>query len=234
MLLFSRVKEDSQELCATRNWTVEFLQSVMTLATARINVQKRSSRIYRGVPIRCWRFWEQKDVTSSLTTTERPLCALQADRVCAGRLLSSDGRTARSKRGCGDTLHKSRHSTVAVQWAIACDISLSQLAEWNRSQEISHRHAMLRHLWTQLITSEKNIPRSHFHARLYVFDDSEAVIRIATSGRSPTMRLVTTTHRIDLVWLWNALQKHGFKGEQLVDVLTEVLSRCSNGGHSCI
>ena len=111
----------------------------------------------RGVPIRCWRFWEQKDVTSTLTTTERPLCAIQEDRVCAGRLLSSDGRTARSKRGCGDTpINQSRHSTVAVQWAIACDISLSQLAEWNRSQEISHRHAMLRHLWTQLITSEKH------------------------------------------------------------------------------
>ena len=51
----------------------------------------------------------------------------------------------------------------------------------------------------------KNIPRSHFHARLYVFDDSEAVIRMTTSGRSPTVRLVTRTHRIDLDWLWNAL-----------------------------
>ena len=46
MLLLSRVKEDSQELCATRNWTMEFLQSVMTLATARIIGQKRCSRIF--------------------------------------------------------------------------------------------------------------------------------------------------------------------------------------------
>ena len=39
---------------------------------------------------------------------------------------------------------------------------------------------------------------SHQEALLYVFEDNEAVIKVIIKGRSPTMRHVSTTHRIAL------------------------------------
>ena len=45
-----------------------------------------------------------------------------------------------------------------------------------------------------------NVQSSRQEAFLYVFEDSEAVIKMIVKGRSPTMRHVSRTHRIALDW----------------------------------
>ena len=37
-------------------------------------------------------------------------------------------------------------------------------------------------------------------SEIYVFEDSEAVIKQINTGRSPTMRHVSRTHTVDLDW----------------------------------
>ena len=44
---------------------------------------------------------------------------------------------------------------------------------------------------------------SHQEALLYVFEDTEAVIKMIIKGRSPTMRHVSRTHRVALDWLFD-------------------------------
>ena len=52
-----------------------------------------------------------------------------------------------------------------------------------------------------------NVRFLHQEALLYVFEDSEAVIKMILKGRSPTMRHVSRTHRVALDWCdeWNRL-----------------------------
>ena len=45
-----------------------------------------------------------------------------------------------------------------------------------------------------------NAKFSRFGAMLYIFEDNEAVIKMIIKGRSPTMRHVSTTHRVALDW----------------------------------
>ena len=40
---------------------------------------------------------------------------------------------------------------------------------------------------------------------LYIFEDSEAVIKMIIKGRSPTMRHVSRTHRVALDWLFDRI-----------------------------
>ena len=47
------------------------------------------------------------------------------------------------------------------------------------------------------------VPSSRQEALLYVFEDSEAVIKMIIKGRSPTMRHVSWTHRVALDWLFD-------------------------------
>ena len=48
-----------------------------------------------------------------------------------------------------------------------------------------------------------NVQSSHQEALLYVFEDNEAVIKMIIKGRSPTMRYVSSTHRVALDWLFD-------------------------------
>ena len=48
-----------------------------------------------------------------------------------------------------------------------------------------------------------NVQFSHQEASLYVFKDSEAVIKMIIKGRSPTMRHVSRTYRVALDWLFD-------------------------------
>ena len=45
-----------------------------------------------------------------------------------------------------------------------------------------------------------NVQSSRQEAFLYVFEDNEAVIKMITKGRSPTIRHVSRTHRVALDW----------------------------------
>ena len=46
-----------------------------------------------------------------------------------------------------------------------------------------------------------NINLSNTRVDLLVFEDNEAVIQMIINGRSPNMRHVSRTHRVDLDWL---------------------------------
>ena len=50
-----------------------------------------------------------------------------------------------------------------------------------------------------------NIHSSRQEALLYIFEESEAVIKMIIKGRSPTMRHVSRTHRVALDWLFDRI-----------------------------
>ena len=50
-----------------------------------------------------------------------------------------------------------------------------------------------------------NVNSSRQEALLYVFEDNEGVIKMIIKGRSPTMRHVSRTHRVALVWLFDRI-----------------------------
>ena len=50
-----------------------------------------------------------------------------------------------------------------------------------------------------------NVHSSRQEALLYVFEDKEAVIKMIVNGRSPTMRHVSSPHRVALDWLLDRL-----------------------------
>ena len=59
-----------------------------------------------------------------------------------------------------------------------------------------------------------HVPSKGMHsgpsAKLYVFEDNEAVIKMIIKGRSPTMRHVSRTHRVDLDWLFDRTPRFRF------------------------
>ena len=50
-----------------------------------------------------------------------------------------------------------------------------------------------------------NVQSARQEALLYVFEDNEAVIKIITKGRSPTIRHVSRTHRVARDWLFDLI-----------------------------
>ena len=73
-----------------------------------------------------------------------------------------------------------------------------------------------------------NVNSSRKEALLYVFEDNEAVIKMITKGRSPTMRHVSRTHRVALDWLFDRINldpkiqiKYLDTKNQLADILTK-------------
>ena len=74
----------------------------------------------------------------------------------------------------------------------------------------------------------QNVQSSHQEASLYVFEDTEAVIKMIIEGRSPTMRHVSRTHRVALDWLFDRINldlkiqiKYSDTKNQLADILTK-------------
>ena len=73
-----------------------------------------------------------------------------------------------------------------------------------------------------------NVQSPHQEALLYVFEDNEAVIKMITKGRSPTMRHVSRTHRVAIDWLFDRINldpkiqiKYIDTKNQLADILTK-------------
>ena len=46
------------------------------------------------------------------------------------------------------------------------------------------------------------MPLSSGLGKCIIFEDNDAVIKACIKGRSPAMRHVGRTHRVDLDWLW--------------------------------
>ena len=51
-----------------------------------------------------------------------------------------------------------------------------------------------------------NLPRSLGNGRLIIFEDNDAVIKQCIKGRSPVLRHVARTRRVDLDWLWERIR----------------------------
>ena len=73
-----------------------------------------------------------------------------------------------------------------------------------------------------------NVQSASREALLYVFEDNEAVIKMITKGRSPTMRHVSRTHSVALDWLFDRINldpkiqiKYIDTKNQLADILTK-------------
>ena len=72
-----------------------------------------------------------------------------------------------------------------------------------------------------------NVQSSHQEALLNVFEDNEAVIKMISKGRSPTMRHVSRTHRVARNWLFDRITGHQNPikyidtKNQLADILTK-------------
>ena len=79
-----------------------------------------------------------------------------------------------------------------------------------------------------MIPFPQNVQSSRQEALLYVFEDNEAVIKMIIKGRTPTMRHVSRTHRVELDWLFDRINldskiqiKYIDTTNQLADILTE-------------
>ena len=73
-----------------------------------------------------------------------------------------------------------------------------------------------------------HVQSANREALLYVFEHSEAVIKMIMKGRSPTMRHVSRTHRVALDWLFDRINldpkiqiKYIDTKNQLADILTK-------------
>ena len=73
-----------------------------------------------------------------------------------------------------------------------------------------------------------NVQSARQEASLYLFEDNEAVIKMIIERRSPTMRHVSRTHRVALVWLFDRINldskiriKYIDTKNQLADILTK-------------
>ena len=73
-----------------------------------------------------------------------------------------------------------------------------------------------------------NVQSASREALLYVFEDTEAVIKMIIKGRSPTMRHVSRTHRVALDWLFDRINqdskiriKYTDTENQFADILTK-------------
>ena len=60
-----------------------------------------------------------------------------------------------------------------------------------------------------------NVQSARQEALLYVFEDNEAVIKMIIKGRSPTMRHVSTTHRVALDWLFDRINLDSKNSNQI-------------------
>ena len=65
-------------------------------------------------------------------------------------------------------------------------------------------------------------------AKLVIFEDNEAVLKMCVKGRVPTLRHVARTHRVDLGWIIERVKsdpgvamKYVGTSEQLADMLTK-------------
>ena len=73
-----------------------------------------------------------------------------------------------------------------------------------------------------------NLPKSKGTAKAILLEDNEAVIKMTIKGRSPNMRHVARTHRVDLDWLFERIRedpgisiRYVNTKDQIADLLTK-------------
>ena len=72
------------------------------------------------------------------------------------------------------------------------------------------------------------LPLSSGLGKCIIFEDNDAVIKQCIKGRSPAMRHVARTHRVDLDWLWERIRtdpgvniRYVGTKEQIADIFTK-------------
>ena len=86
----------------------------------------------------------------------------------------------------------------------------------------------LRHLAEYVDHVLPSFPKTSGLGKLIIFEDNNAVIKICIKGRSPNLRHVNRTHRVDLDWLHERIQtdpgvflKFCPTWDQLADIFTK-------------
>ena len=84
------------------------------------------------------------------------------------------------------------------------------------------------------------IPKSLGIGKLVIFEDNDAVIKQTIKGRSPNMRHIARTHRVDLDWLWERIRedpgvyiKYVGTKEQIADIFTKGSFTAEQWGKLC-
>ena len=84
------------------------------------------------------------------------------------------------------------------------------------------------------------LPMSLGIGKLIIFEDNDAVIKQCIKGRSPAMRHVSRTHRVDLDWLWERIRmdpgvniKYVGTKDQIADIFTKGSFSADQWGRLC-
>ena len=143
------------------------------------------------------------------------LTAVQSLNFSPGAGLRVDGSPALQFGEClGKTSSKPARETLSVTYA---------------KESFRFTHILTTFFNESIDHVPPNIPNSSDSTRLYVFEDTAAVIQMIKKGRSPNLKHVTRTHRVDLdrfVWesepgsfyFWS---KYVRVTDQLADLLTK-------------
>ena len=118
-------------------------------------------------------------------------------------------------------------------WSLVIDVFEPEAKPKNPKLELSLRERLiLRRQAHDMFGSVDFVPPSlpicYGRAKLFILEDNDAVIKMIVKGRSPNLRHVGRTHRVDLDWLFDRINKDpacfvkwvGTK-EQLGDILTK-------------
>ena len=74
-----------------------------------------------------------------------------------------------------------------------------------------------------------HVHSSRHEALLFIFEDNEAVIKMIITGRSPTMRHVSRTHRVTLDWLIDRINLDPKIQIKYIDTKTQLADILTNG-----
>ena len=139
--------------------------------------------------------------------------ALRADGLPALELWDAVQSILSSMAGNHHEANQSRHQNLGrLQVALPNN-------PWD--SEASHTLSNIDYIPSSMAISERS-------AKLIVFEDNEAVLKMCVKGRVPTLRHVTRTHRVDLDWIIERLKtdsgismKYVKTTEQMADMLTK-------------
>ena len=118
-------------------------------------------------------------------------------------------------------------------WSLVIDVFEPEAKPKNPKLELSLPERLLlqrqaHDMFASVDFVPPSLPISYGRANLFILEDNDAVIKMIVKGRSPNLRHVGRTHRVDLDWLFDRITKDpncfvkwvGTK-EQLGDILTK-------------
>ena len=118
-------------------------------------------------------------------------------------------------------------------WEVIIDVFGRNPGSHSRIAGLSHRSSQMVYgpqaaLFGDIDYVPCTIPKSKGTGTVIIFEDNDAVIKQCVKGRSPAMRHVARTHRVDLDWLWERIREDPgvfikFVGtkEQIADLFTK-------------